>query len=95
MTDLLHSILKRHDRGEHVAEIAAAEDVGFGYVYGILREHRPDRKRKPRERNGEMRKKVLRSLSHGSDVKIADKLGCTRQYVYKIRQESKVPPPPF
>ncbi len=43
------AIVKRCDRGEHPDAIAEAEGVTLGYVYQILREHRPKRARKPRE----------------------------------------------
>ena len=92
MATLIERILKRHDDGERsVAKIAGAEGVSIGYVYGILREHRPDRKRKPRERTSERRKLILGLLAQ--DIKprrVAFLTDCTPAYVYAlIDQEAR------
>lgn len=95
---LSDSILYLHDRGEHdVAAIAATCQVTPGYVYGVLREHRPNRKRKPRERTGKKRKAVLGLIAQGVKVgKIADRAKCSRAYVHMLINEvAAVPPPPY
>lgn len=93
---MLETILKRHDRGEHVAEIATAEGVSIGYVYGILREHRPDRARKPRTRTGKKRKAVLGLIAQGLRVgEIERRAKCSRAYIHRLITETAVPPPPY
>lgn len=85
---LIEAILARHDGGEHVADIAALEGVSPGYVYGVLREHRPGRKRKPRERTSELRRFILGLLAQ--DIKpprVAFLSECTPAYVYKLIDE--------
>lgn len=88
MSDLIHSILRRHDRGETVAEIQTTEDVSFGYVYGVLREHRPQRKRQPRTRTSETRKLILGLLARGiKPRRVAFLAQCSPAYVYKLQDE--------
>lgn len=90
MNPLAESILARHDRGEDVATIAAAESVGFGYVYSTLREHRPDRPRQPRTRTSEKRKLILGLLaSKIAPPRVAFLAECTPSYVYKLIQEEE------
>jgi hypothetical protein len=88
---LIEAILKRHDAGEkNVKAIADAEGVSPGYVYGVLREHRPERKRKPRERTSEKRRLILGLLAQGiPPPRTAFLAQCTPAYVYQlIDQES-------
>lgn len=89
MTTTREKIVARSDRGEHPAEIAAAVGVGLSRVYTILQKHRPDRERKPRVRNGQVRKDITFDLrvTKLSPAQIAAKRGCTRQYVYKLMGE--------
>lgn len=88
MTDTIKAILKRHDRGEAVAAISAAEDVGFGYVYSVLREHRPKRKRAPRTRTSQKRKLILGLLARNiKPPRVAFLAQCTPAYVYKLIEE--------
>jgi hypothetical protein len=93
MKTLIESILKRHDNGEHVAVIATAENVSIGYVYGVLRKHRPDRQRKPRERTSERRRFILGLLAQ--DIRprrVAFLAQVTPAYVYGLmKQEGSVP----
>jgi hypothetical protein len=76
-------ILKRHDKGEHVAEIAAALDVTAGYVYGILREHRPKRRRKPRRSTSDNPRMIAGLFKQDIPPgRIAVVLGVSRAFVY-------------
>jgi len=92
---LIASILVQHDDGERdVAAIASACRVSPGYVYGVLREHRPDRERKPRARTGKKREKVLRLIARGKSAgEIARQVECSRAYVHRLIGE--IPPPPY
>ena len=88
MNPLTRSILTRHDRSETVATIAANENVSFGYVYGVLREHRPNRPRQPRTRTSERRKLILGLLERGIlPPRVAFLARCTPAYVYYIQKE--------
>jgi hypothetical protein len=81
----LANILARHDAGEHVSAIAAACQVSPGHVYGILRQHRPDRQRKPRERTSERRRFILGLLAQ--DIRprrVAFLAQVSPAYVYSI-----------
>jgi hypothetical protein len=91
MSDLIEAILKRHDEGETVEQIRTAEGVGFGYVYSVLREHRPDRKRQPRTRTSEKRRLILGLLvSQIAPPRVAFLAECTPAYVYKLMQEEGI-----
>jgi hypothetical protein len=84
----LAAILARHDADEYADAIAAAEEVSPGYVYGVLREHRPDRTRKPRTRKSEKRRMILGLAAQGiKSPRIAFLCRCTPAYVYKILSE--------
>lgn len=88
MNPLTEAILKRHDAGETVEEIRTAEGCGFGHVYSVLREHRPNRPRKPRTRTSEKRKLILGLLAGGIKApRVAFLASCTPAYVYKILEE--------
>jgi hypothetical protein len=89
MTTLIQNILARHDAGErNVAVIAEAESVSPGYVYGILRQHRPDRQRKPRERTSKKRKFILGLLAQGiQPPRVAFLAQCTPTYVYQLIEQ--------
>jgi hypothetical protein len=85
MTPLLETILSRHDAGEHVSVIAAACQVSPGHVYGVLRKHRPERQRKPRERTSERRRFILGLLAQ--DIKprrVAFLAQVSPAYVYAL-----------
>lgn len=92
MKTLTEAILTRHDAGErNVAEIATAESVSIGHVYGVLRKHRPDRERKPRERTSERRRFILGLLAQ--DIRprrVAFLAQCSPAYVYFISKEQHV-----
>jgi len=92
VTPLLANILSRHDNGEHVAEIAAAEGVSIGHVYAALRKHRPNRERKPRERTSERRRFILGLLAQ--DVpprRVAFLSQVSPAYVYFILKQESAP----
>lgn len=81
---LLEPILERHDRGEHAAQIADAVGVTAGYVYGILRDHRPQRKRKPRRPTSTKPAEIAALAATGATAaRIAELLGVTKAYVYR------------
>ncbi|KRQ11913.1 hypothetical protein AOQ73_05760 [Bradyrhizobium pachyrhizi] len=89
MNELISSILARNDAGESdVAKIAKAEGKSIGYVYGVLREHRPQRVRKPRKRTSEKRQLILGLLAMGHQApRVAVLAQCTPAYVYKLMGE--------
>lgn len=90
MNPLAQSILNRHDRGEDVAAIAAAENVSFGYVYSTLRTHRPHRLRQPRTRTSKKRKLILGLLDKGIlPPRVAFLAQCSAAYVYKLLSEKE------
>lgn len=89
---LTDHILSRHDAGESVATIATAENVSPGYVYGILRHHRPNRSRKARTRTSEKRVMVLGLAAKGiKPARVAYLAQCSEQYVYRILSEATPP----
>ena len=88
--ETIASILSRADEGEPVAAIAESLSVTPGVVYGVLREHRPERTRSPRKLTSEKRPMVLGLLGAGiKPSRVAELAGVTRQYVYRIKEDSK------
>lgn len=88
MNDLITAILVRNDRGEDVETIRRAEGVSMGYVYSVLREHRPNRERKPRTRTSQKRKLILGLLVRGHQpARVAVLAQCTPAYVYRLLDE--------
>jgi hypothetical protein len=85
----LDAILTHADRGESVATIAAALSVSPGFVYGVLRAHRPDRPRQPRTRTSKKRQLILGLLARGHQApRVAFLAGCSAAYVYRLLGES-------
>lgn len=83
-------ILARSDRGDNAAAIAAALDVTPGYVYGILRRERPDRKRKPRRRTSKKPEQIHALAMAGANAKrIAKLLKCSKAYAYRWMPQSE------
>lgn len=83
-------VLALHDKGKHVPAISAELGVTPGYVYGILREDRPKRKRKVRERTSELRTMILGLRAQGIEparIAFLMQKKCKRQYVYWILAE--------
>lgn len=78
------NILERHDAGESIEAIAAAEGVSTRHVYHVLAKHRPDRPRKPRTCTSAM-PGVIRGLHDQgmAAARIASVLGISRAYVYR------------
>lgn len=78
----IDEILQRCDRGERVADIAAAVGLGDCRVYQVLRKHRPDR---PRAKQGPRsdRPRLIREMfaTGMRQSRIAAALGVSRQYV--------------
>lgn len=90
MNPLIAAILTRHDAREPVAQIAAFLAVSPGYIYGILRQHRPNRLRQPRTRTSEKRKLILGLLARGYHApRVAFLAGCTPAYVYRLADETR------
>lgn len=91
MNPLTASILARHDNGETVEQIRIGEGCGFGYVYSVLREHRPDRGRQPRTRTSKKRKLIIGLLATRkiSAARIAFLAKCSPAYVYRLSDETK------
>lgn len=86
MNDTADKILAMFDSQHHAEQIAAALGVTKGRVYAVLREHRPDRERKPRRRVSALPARIRGYHSgHGIEPsRIAVLLGVSRQYVHKI-----------
>jgi predicted transcriptional regulator len=84
MTTTLDKILKRHDKGESVATIADALSVSPGWVYALLREHRPKRERKARRTTSDFPRMIAGLHKQGlKPARIAVALGISRAYVYR------------
>lgn len=86
MTTTLTKILALADADPPapVSTIAANLSVSPGYVYGVLREHRPTRKRKAHKRSDRHYKIVnMHFLEGKSATQIADELGLKRQGVHR------------
>lgn len=82
------AILQRHDAGELVAAIATAESCSQGYVYGVLREHRPKRKRKPRKCTSDKPAQIRGLAATMKPPRIAVVLGISEAYVYRVLSEA-------
>jgi DNA invertase Pin-like site-specific DNA recombinase len=86
---LPYRILTLSDHGNSAPQIAAAESISTGYVYKVLREHRPKRPRKQRAATSELLAKVRALARRDVTVaRIAMLLGCSKAYVYRILQEA-------
>lgn len=84
------AIVRRSDAGEYPDDIAAAVDCSTGYVYQVLREHRPERARKPRAKTSALRQRILLAKAEGKEpgVTARELAGqCSRAYVYAIWSE--------
>lgn len=81
-------ILAFYDAAPDAAAVASALSVSVGTVYAVLREHRPDRQRKPRPRTSDKRRLILGLVSRGHKVaRVAELAGCSRTFVYRILAE--------
>lgn len=81
-------ILAAHDAGQSVQQIALAIPCSTGHVYGILRQHRPLRTRKPRTATSDTPRMVRGLAAQGIVVeRIAVLCGVSRAYVYRILAE--------
>lgn len=77
-------ILKRHDAKQSVADIALHLDMSAGYVYGVLREHRPNRARKARRTTSDLPRMIAGLAKQGiKPGRIAVALAVSRAYVYR------------
>jgi hypothetical protein len=92
MTTLADRILSLYDAGQPVAAIALECGVSGRYVYRHLELHRPNRKRKARERKSKLRDEILLYARAGIERKRIAQLfadECRRQYVYRVVDESR------
>lgn len=91
MTTTRVDILSRNDAGQDVPTIAAALGVTLGYIYGVLREERPNRPHGNRgRRKSELRTMILGLRAQGilpARIAFLMKKKCARQYVYRILAE--------
>lgn len=89
MNALSEAVLALHDSGQHAEQIANALDVPRGRVYAVLREHRPDRERKPRRRVSGLPAQIYfkRTVEGVKPCQIAKALQVSRQYVHKVLNE--------
>lgn len=77
-------ILNLNDMGESVAEIAALLQKSPGYVYDVLRQHRPARPRKVHARGARHFKIADMYFLHKKTVReIAKELDISRSCVYR------------
>lgn len=84
MTPDLSDILAASDAGEFPAAIATRLGCSAGHVYGVLRQHRPGRARKPRRRTSEKPEQIRALyLQEIEPLRIAFLLQCSRAYVYR------------
>lgn len=80
----LERILALSDAGSHPADIATALSVSPSYVYTILREHRPDRERKPRACTSNKPDQIRALFKVNKNAaRTAKLLKCSRAYVYR------------
>lgn len=78
-------ILARHDAGKDAAAIAATLSVSASYVYSVLREHRPDRKRKAHPKRSDEPGIIVGMFDQGhKPARIAISRGISRAYVYRV-----------
>lgn len=85
------AILERHDAGQDVLTISRALSVTPGYVFGILRSERPNRPHGNRGRRKSELRVAIRfhsTVEQMAPARIAEKLGTSRAYVYRILGES-------
>jgi hypothetical protein len=88
MTDTERDICARADAGEDADSIAAALHITRGWVYSILRKHRPDRVRKARASTSLMPANVLGlNACKVPPGQIASRCKISRAYVYRILAE--------
>ncbi len=92
MTTTRADILERHDARQDVPTIAEALGVTPGYVYGVLRDERPDRLHGNRgRRTSDLRGMILGLQAQGikpARIAFLMQKKCTRQYVYRIISEA-------
>jgi transposase len=96
---IVSKILALADRGQSADAIAAAVERSAGYVYSVLREHRPDRPRKVHKTRSDLPRKIAALHLAGKEtVAIAEKLAVSRAYVYRHlprgREGAILPPCP-
>ena len=92
MTPPLPTILTLSDNGHTPAAISAALAIPPGKVYATLRRERPGRKRAPRTRTSLIPKRVVALSAAGVKAgRIAELLGVSDAYVYRILAEQSAP----
>lgn len=83
-------ICELSDAGRFPAQIADLLGVTKGRVYDVLRQMRPNRARKPRQRISLLPAQIKSLHSVGTPVpRIAQLLEVSRAYVYKVLQDDR------
>lgn len=85
----VQQILDMIDGGAHPVAVIAATGLSSAYVYTVLREHRPERKRAPRTRTSDKVQMIVGLRSRGlAPARIAVLCACSEAYVYRILAEA-------
>jgi hypothetical protein len=88
-------VLEMSDAGHTPAAISLATGLAPGKVYATLRAQRPDRPRAPRARTSPVPGRVVALADVGVRAgRIAELLGCSGAYVYRILSEATPPASP-
>jgi hypothetical protein len=83
MNPIVTKILKLADRGQSASDIAVTVSKSPGYVYSVLREHRPDRQRKAHKTRSDNPRMIAGLHDQGiKPARIAVVLGVSRAYTY-------------
>jgi AraC-like DNA-binding protein len=89
MTPSPSPILDLSDAGHSPASIASQTNTPLSSVYATLLLHRPDRPRARRQRTSELRSRIVALLDSETPKQIAEAVGCSRAYVYRILKETR------
>lgn len=83
-------ICELSDAGYFLVQIAGSLGITKGRVYEVLREMRPNRARKPRQRVSLLPAQIKSLHSIGTSApRIAQLLGVSHAYVYKVLQDER------
>lgn len=92
------TILAFYDVTPDASVVASALSVSPGTVYAVLRKHRPTRQRKPRpvlQESADKRRQILGLVSRGHKVaRVAELVGVSRTYVYRVMEGDRDVPTP-
>ena len=86
MTNPTHTqILAFYDAVPDPAVVARALPCSLGTVYAVLRHYRPGRQRKARPVKSGKKVQILGLVARGHKVaRVAELVGCSRAYCYRI-----------